>query len=695
MSIAGPWPVALRLAWREVRHTPGLSWPVALLVGMPVFTMTVAMVLWTAQSSSGRDATLDYAETGASLALQRMVPVVALTLVLLPLLAVFAVRAGRSDRTLALVAAIGADAGQVRRMVLAGAVVLGALASAVAAVAGVVGGLALARGLDLEGWSGAAGGITIWWQAAVIALAGTVVAVAAAWVPARRSGQSDTAAVLAGRTARTDRASRPVVGPALVVLGLVIAVVASMTRTHSVTLVGVVALLGGVVMTSGAILTAMARNAHRLGPTGRLATRDAARHRGRTAPLLGGVVVATAVIAAGVTFIASLQERSEDQYAAAVADGVVTVSVDPAAAGSATSSIPDLLRSTLPVVDVHDVFAATFDPAVLDENETAAADAGTLAIFVDAEEDAAWSCAMDPASACPSDASSLNSRIPFPGAAGASSILVDDGTLIAATGLPGADRAAAALREGKAVVSSASAVWADGSARLTVRLTGVEGMREIGSLVAPATHVSLQDGGQYYVILPPSALGPLGLEQAHVGYLATTDVLATSAQEQAAVRAVQALAPGSVLTVERGPETNAALRFALLASALVVALSTAAAVVALAAVESRGDLAVLAAVGAPPSFRRRLAATQAATLGLVGAVLGTAVGVAFAWVLVLNRRFEGSADLLGQVAGEVEGWALHVPWVDVLVILLVVPACAALVAYLCTRPIVLTIRPRP
>lgn len=694
MSLAGPWPVALRLAWREVRQTPGLSWPVALLVGLPVFTTTVAMVLWTAQSSSGRDATLDYAETGASLALQRMVPVVALALVLLPLFAVFAVRAGRSERTLALLAVVGADAGQLRRMVLAGAVVQGALASGVAAVAGVVGGLALARGLDLEGWSGAAGGMTIWWQAAVIALAGMVGTVAAAWVPARRSGQSDTTAVLAGRKVRPERAGRPVVGPALVILGLVIAVVASMTRTHSVTLVGVVVLLGGLVMTSGAILTAMARNAHRLGPTGRLATRDAAWHRGRTAPLIGGVVVATAVIAAGVTFIASLQERSEAQYAAAVADGVVTVSVAAAAEGSATS-IPDLLRSTLPVVDVHDVFAATFDRTVLDENEAAAADAGTLSIFIGAEEDAAWTCAMSPASACPSDTSALNSRIPFAGAAGASGILVDDGTLIAATGLPGADRAAAALREGTAVVSHPAAVWADGSARLAVRLTGVEGMREIGSLVAPATHIALQDGGQYYVILPPSALGPLGLEQAQVGYLATTDALATPAQERAAARAVQAVAPDSVLAVERGPETNAALRFALLACALVVALSTAAAVVALAAVESRGDLAVLAAVGAPPSFRRRLAATQAATLGVVGAVLGTAVGVAFAWVLVLNRRFEGSVDLLGQVAGEVEGWSLHVPWVDVLVIVVVVPACAALIACLCTRPIVLTIRPRP
>ncbi|MFI7121490.1 FtsX-like permease family protein [Amycolatopsis sp. NPDC049868] len=87
------------------------------------------------------------------------------------------------------------------------------------------------------------------------------------------------------------------------------------------------------------------------------------------------------------------------------------------------------------------------------------------------------------------------------------------------------------------------------------------------------------------------------------------------------------------LTVERGdPKPRTIMAVNQIAAGVAVALSLAIVItgVALAAGESRGDFAVLAAVGADPRLRRRIAAGQAGLVAISGAVIGIAAGYAAA-----------------------------------------------------------------
>ncbi len=104
--------------------------------------------------------------------------------------------------------------------------------------------------------------------------------------------------------------------------------------------------------------------------------------------------------------------------------------------------------------------------------------------------------------------------------------------------------------------------------------------------------------------------------------------------------------------VERGYSSPYLLILALLAGigALIVLVATVTAT-ALAMSEARPDLATLAAVGAPPRTRRYVASAQAVVIGLLGTLLGVALGfvpgLAVTWPLtaelVLRRPRSGGA----------------------------------------------------
>lgn len=85
--------------------------------------------------------------------------------------------------------------------------------------------------------------------------------------------------------------------------------------------------------------------------------------------------------------------------------------------------------------------------------------------------------------------------------------------------------------------------------------------------------------------------------------------------------------------------------------------------VALSAAEGRADLATLAAVGAPPRRRRALAASQA----LLIAGLGCALGLSGSFIAYTARSTTGSPEFV-------------VPWGNLAVTGVVVPALAVLVA---------------
>src|SRR5690606_37630502 len=99
--------------------------------------------------------------------------------------------------------------------------------------------------------------------------------------------------------------------------------------------------------------------------------------------------------------------------------------------------------------------------------------------------------------------------------------------------------------------------------------------------------------------------------------------------------------------------------------------------VALAAAESRPDLATLAAVGAAPRTRRRFMAAQAGVISGIGTVLGVLAGLALGWVLVMAERYRWEVPDHDRV--------LAVPWEAVAGVALGVPLLAMAVGYVATR----------
>ena len=91
--------------------------------------------------------------------------------------------------------------------------------------------------------------------------------------------------------------------------------------------------------------------------------------------------------------------------------------------------------------------------------------------------------------------------------------------------------------------------------------------------------------------------------------------------------------------------------------------------------DARPDLATLAAVGAAPRTRRRVAAAYALVIGFVGAILGAAVG--FIPGIAISRPLTSYTGNGGPY--------LSVPWMLIAVIVIALPLLTAAVVGLTAR----------
>src|SRR5665647_925617 len=254
---------------------------------------------------------------------------------------------------------------------------------------------------------------------------------------------------------------------------------------------------------------------------------------------------------------------------------------------------------------------------------------------------------------------------------------VDDGTVMRALGLPESKVAADALAGGVVVVGTEGEIWPDGTARIEVGgydpVTGEAGRTRSADL--PAVVVDLS-AGQLNLVLPPAVLGDLGLTSQVAGLVAPVSRRPTPAEEAAATADLGA---DALLWVEEGSPYDRpdVTMLVLVLAALVVGLAATGISVVLAAVESRPDLATLAAVGAEPRTRRRFTAAQAGVVSLLGGSLGIVAGLMLGWVLVIAQRYRGEIPDLS--------WQVVVPWVGIAAIAVGIPVLAMAVGYLATR----------
>jgi putative ABC transport system permease protein len=407
----------------------------------------------------------------------------------------------------------------------------------------------------------------------------------------------------------------------------------------------------GMILLVPVVLAGVARLSGRLPLVVRYAVRDANRHRTRTVPAVSAVAATVAgVVALGIG-LSSDQAEGRATYTPSVADGV----------GIVQSFRLDPAWPALRAVVDRELPGAT----VTDQQGLPDVDAVT-------EIRAGGS-------------TSLASSSPSVG----STVMVSDTALpLGLIGISANDsaRAEQMLRQGGVVAFTTSAAPEATTDVKVVRHSydptsgdGTGASRTTAPAVfvhVPATWMGPQ------LVLAPAVAQQLGATPQTVS-LAVTGVKVSEHQEQDIDEALTAIDGDVGLYVERGYQPDDATVIAqivLIVLGAVLMLGGTLTATFLALSDARPDLATLSAVGASPRTRRGVAAAYAAFVGVVGAMLGSAVGlipgIAVTWPLTSAQGFDG---------GPPTGPFLDIPWPLVVALVLVLPALTALVVGLFAR----------
>lgn len=583
----------------------------------------------------------------------------------------FAVGARRQTRALGLVAAAGGTARDVRRIVLAQGVVIGLI--------GAVSGLLIAIIAAIAGqplWERLSSRLITDWQLpigrlVVITAIGAAAGLLAAIVPAHAAANRPPLAALAGRFTSSGTAARlrrPAilltaggVGSVLVGTSWLAALYAQyekevaagvseelpgLTPTGPIALIllGIICVIAGLIWLLPNLIARVATLGGALPLSGRLALRDAARHRHRTGPAAAAIMMSVAATAAMAFATANSFAADAEDYVPTGQDGTAIARFQ----GDNTSSTTGIVNWTaamernvadsLPAKGVsrlgpvHPFGARTERNGQFSYTET-------LVGFPD-----------------PKAASEQPNLYGLP-------LLAVDPDFMASLGGNGAE-VAAALRAGKVIVPSK-----DYDENGTIRVGqwrdegGTGGKKMPPAVLTPSHQLAAFERQLLVAADTAKTLGTVSVQQTHF------DLTRAPTKAELAAAATF-LGNEDALKVERGYESPANITLLILVSAAaVVTLLGVAISVSLSAAEGRADLATLAAVGAKPRQRRNLAGAQAWVLGQVGCLLGVGVGAIYGYTA---RVAFGSPYFA-------------VPWREIGGIVLVVPVFAGLLAWLLTR----------
>jgi putative ABC transport system permease protein len=485
--------------------------------------------------------------------------------------------------------------------------------------------------------------------------------------------------------------------------------------------VGVVLAQVGVVLLSPALL-GMVTELPRLPLSGRLAARDAARNGLRSAFAVAAVAAATCLAAAALVWAGSVQQAAEAGRVPALPEGVLLIGADdpavdggdPIDAGSwqaLTQADRAAVASGFPGARVALVgLASLLDPASpggllprswCDPRSDLGATAELLMRDPDSRPAAAARLPDDSPCLAPAPAGTFLSVMgtvgaPWGPAPGVLVVAPEDADLLIGRDDP---QVRAALESGTAVALSRRAVH-EGRVRL-VQTQSWAGLPDeelpLADLPAVVVEAPVHPGA---VLVSPATLADAGLRTSSNALVVSGDPDEGSLPAGFHVRYQQSgrlgmaetsqLGPFLRLDLPRAPRDLAglwgALGFAVIATLLVTALALS---------EARGQLAVMAAVGAAPRIRRTFAACSAGIVGLLGAILGVAGGIPLGWagLSALTWATDPGRCLwlphdemqLDMVACSVPvAVPLAVPWGWMLGLVLLLPAVAAVVQYTVT-----------
>ncbi|MFF6907435.1 FtsX-like permease family protein [Streptomyces sp. NPDC012389] len=617
----------------------------------------------------------------------------------------FAVGARRSRRQLGLVGSCGGTRSQVRAVVLAGGAVLGGVGAVVGVGAGF-GLTALFRPM-IEDFTGRRfGELTVRpWEILAIAVLGLVTGVLAALAPAIVAGRQSVLESLTGRRG-SRRSSRvlPVVGSVVLVAGIALAVYGGLSGSTKLVAGGSVLAELGLLGCIPVIVGFLGRLGRRLPLTPRMALRDAARNRGRTAPAVAAVMAAVAGSVAIATYTSSsAAEQAYDQRPNLTERTAALLTFD-------TTEKANLPRARAAVEqnypvsggrsDLGRVWAGS-DCSVYYEEDGC----GTLTLVKPAGK--AHSCplkgkgAKELALRISADEHKrlMNSPACMDEQFTSVSLGTDDNKIVIGdAGLLTSyvkldDPAAAkALAEGTPVLLN-SAYAQDGEVTLKAVHTYNDRDRKNRAL-HPGKARTTTDRLKVYVapdryaatpgirmILPQRTAAELGLHTEDHGSIYALSREPNDAERQAADAAIEQAGNRSyVMTsdpAQQGDDEAILLILALFAG--VVTLGAAAITTGLSKADAEADLTTLSAVGAPPGVRRSLSGFQCLVVALTGVLLGTAAGIVPAVALRLTDLRAALAEMRADPM-ESAYTPIVLPWPTIALLALVVPVLAGLLA---------------
>jgi putative ABC transport system permease protein len=530
----------------------------------------------------------------------------------------FAVGARRKRRSLALVAVNGGERRDLASMVLADGVVLGLVGTLAGAALGLLLSPVAYPFLQHRTDEQLMGvHFRPWLVVAAIAF-GLLAAVLAALVPARQAARVPLTQALGGLRGATHTprwltglgVALSVVGVLVAMLGATSTSTAGASRTPIV-LLGITLLQLGSVCLCPVIVGAAGRLGSRLPVAPRLALRDAARQRARSGPAVAAVAAAVSGAVAVSVFLASNETRDRRQYIPASPANQVTVTPidsDELSGSGSTPSGGEPIATAVARATVERLLAPV-QPQVIASEQVL-----NLSIASPGNGDR-----------YSGNGSSVTSGVVMQG---------DANTLRALGGVDPDARAAAALLAGTALVSSPD-LLVNGKVELEQQSTSSSGGSSIIRLPAQVVH-----WGDGYAM--PAVLLSERAAKAH-------HILAQTAPEWRALLAEPPSPKQAAQLMGAAPDVNAnvslelgyrppshVIVLTLLLVSLLFSLGVTAVATALASADARPDLAVLAAVGAAPSTRRRLVAAQAGVTALLGGAIGLVIGIVPAWVIIAS-----------------------------------------------------------
>jgi len=606
----------------------------------------------------------------------------------------FAVSAARQRRTLALAATNGAETRQLRRTVLAQAVVLGVIS----AVGGVLLGIGLVRA-GLWWWvrtrpSSSFAGLPFdvpWTAMAILVPCAVLSAIVAALLPSLRLGRLDVIGVMRGQSV-SPRLNKvlPVLGVALATLGALFTISGArpgMAGGDFRVAVGAIGLVLGVLLVIPALLVLFGRMAAPLPVAPRMATRDAARHRSRSTPTVAAILAGVTALTAFSIGLASDTKQQMAQYQPQVLPGEGVLHTGDAetrlAVGAALKDLGSGVVQTpfLVVRGPEDPFGPPTAPGT-----EAKPQPFVIALLP--------GCTL---------AESIVQNGPDAHCVGLGTHASNNGFIGVLPAAEIARRLHLDDAQRQVVERGGIAVAVPNLARLP-GLTMVEGSFVLDQNSYQPTQVVEKDRSSLPVVAVPSSARGSGAMPDQTGAFVTSETaerLGWPLQQQSVLlraadggaidkatetRLDERLGDQGGLYVERGFQRydRGVMRVMFAIAAFLILVVTLIST-ALSMAEQQADMATFAAVGATRRTRRALAASQAMVVGFVGAVLGIAMGlvpgIAISYPLTAAS---GSWDpATGRELPSVH--FLAIPWLPLVLVVIGVPLLAGLLSALAIR----------